>query len=177
MVSPETGNVKLAGLVVATVAKVDDAVGLSWTIYSVKAEPPLDVGAVQDRETAVLVAVPVRFWGAVETVTELQAEPVGVMVKISELLGWVIVSVSTPPEQLWVTTPPLPIVEDAIARGEVKTKGPPVVEDILTTIFPALTTTWSALEPASTVRFIAGEVKAKVALELNVTGAGERAEA
>jgi hypothetical protein len=50
------------------VAKVEEAVSFSWTMYSVRAEPPLDEGASQNNETWALEEVPVNVCGAVGAV-------------------------------------------------------------------------------------------------------------
>jgi len=59
---------------VATVAKVEEAVNLSWTKYWTMAEPPSEDGADQESDTAVFVAVPVKDCGAVGAVAAAATE-------------------------------------------------------------------------------------------------------
>jgi len=113
------------------------------------------------------VAVPMV--GAPGTVVPLQAEPLGVKVKLALPLVQVMVLVWMPAEQVWVSVTPLPL--EVMAWGEVKTKLPPVDADMATTIFPALTVTESATELVATVKLTTGEVRAMVVEEVKVTGA------
>ena len=63
LVNPEIVELKVEEDVVATVAKVEEAVSLSWIIYWVKSEPPVEVGADQDRKTCWLPGVALKDCG------------------------------------------------------------------------------------------------------------------
>src|ERR1700722_16563670 len=56
------------GVVVAMRTNVEEPVKRSYARYSVRAEPPTDAGALQDRATCVLPGVAARDCGGVEVV-------------------------------------------------------------------------------------------------------------
>lgn len=88
----------------------------------------------------------------------VRADPVGVKVYVSELLGWVIVSLSMPEEQGCASVPPLPIVELESACGEMSVKGPPVEDERVTRTLVAFTSRKSATDPVAIVSVVEGEV-------------------